>query len=238
MSSCPRNHLRRLATCRGRTAKLRTIPRRRREPPEGTEPPLHTVARSLRGLDWFIFFVADVQTGFGPFVSVYLTTQRWTQFDIGLVLSAAGFVSLIGQMPGGALVDAADRSALSPASPSRPSASAPWPMRRCRSFRWCWRRRCCTRSRVACSARPWSRSVSAWSGTRRSANGLDATRASPPSATAWRRRRWAPAAIAFRPRCFHRHRAVARAGAAGAALDFCSRDRSRARPRRAAAAAR
>jgi MFS family permease len=48
-----------------------------------------------------------VQTGFGPFVSVYLTAQRWTQFDIGLVLSAAGFVSLIGQMPGGALVDAA-----------------------------------------------------------------------------------------------------------------------------------
>jgi predicted MFS family arabinose efflux permease len=63
--------------------------------------------RSLRGLDWFVFFVADVQTGFGPFVSVYLTTQRWTQVDIGLVLSAAGFVSLIGQMPGGALVDAA-----------------------------------------------------------------------------------------------------------------------------------
>ncbi len=62
---------------------------------------------SLRGLDWFIFFVADVQTGFGPFVSVYLTAQKWTQIDIGLVLSAAGFVSLIGQMPGGALVDAA-----------------------------------------------------------------------------------------------------------------------------------
>ena len=63
--------------------------------------------RSLRGLDWFIFFVADVQTGFGPFVSVYLTAQHWTQIDIGLVLSAAGFVALIGQMPGGALVDAA-----------------------------------------------------------------------------------------------------------------------------------
>jgi MFS family permease len=61
----------------------------------------------LRGLDWFVFFVADVQTGFGPFVSVYLTAQRWTQVDIGLILSAAGFVSLIGQMPGGALVDAA-----------------------------------------------------------------------------------------------------------------------------------
>jgi len=67
-------------------------------------PPSH---RSLRGLDWFVFFVADVQTGFGPFVSVFLTTQRWTQVDIGLVLSVGGFVSLIGQMPGGALVDAA-----------------------------------------------------------------------------------------------------------------------------------
>ncbi len=75
--------------------------------PEGSEPPLRPSRRSLRGLDWFVFFVADVQTGFGPFVSVYLTTQKWTQFDIGLVLSAAGFVSLLGQMPGGALVDAA-----------------------------------------------------------------------------------------------------------------------------------
>ena len=76
-------------------------------PPDDGEPPLAPSARSLRSLDWFIFFVADVQTGFGPFVSVFLTTQKWTQVDIGLVLSAAGFVSLIGQMPGGALVDAA-----------------------------------------------------------------------------------------------------------------------------------
>ena len=73
----------------------------------GGEPPLAPSRRSLRGLDWFIFFVADVQTGFGPFVSVYLTAQRWTQVDIGLVLSAASFVGLVGQMPDGALVDAA-----------------------------------------------------------------------------------------------------------------------------------
>jgi MFS family permease len=61
----------------------------------------------LRGLGWFIFFVADVQTGFGPFVAVYLTSQKWTQVDIGLVLAVAGLVALVGQMPGGALVDAA-----------------------------------------------------------------------------------------------------------------------------------
>jgi MFS family permease len=61
----------------------------------------------LRGLDWFIFFLADVQTGFGPFVAVYLTTQKWTQVEIGFVLSIGGVVALIGQMPGGAIVDAA-----------------------------------------------------------------------------------------------------------------------------------
>ncbi len=63
--------------------------------------------QSLRGLDWFIFFLADVQTGFGPFISVYLTTQKWTQVEIGFVLSIGGLVALIGQMPGGAIVDAA-----------------------------------------------------------------------------------------------------------------------------------
>ncbi len=62
---------------------------------------------SLRGLDWFIFFVADVQTGFGPFVAVYLTAQNWTQVDIGLVLSAGALSSLLLQLPGGATVDAA-----------------------------------------------------------------------------------------------------------------------------------
>src|SRR5258708_661987 len=65
----------------------------------------HPSRRSLRGPDWFVFFVADVQTGFGPFVSVYLTTQKWTQVDIGLVLSIGGVVALLGQMPGGAIVD-------------------------------------------------------------------------------------------------------------------------------------
>ncbi len=63
--------------------------------------------QSLRGLDWFIFFLADVQTGFGPFVAVYLTTQKWTQVEIGFVLSIGGVIGLIGQMPGGAIIDAA-----------------------------------------------------------------------------------------------------------------------------------
>ena len=73
----------------------------------GSEDQPHPSPPSQRGLDWFVFFVADVQTGFGPFVSVYLTTQKWTQVDIGLVLSVGAIVALLGQMPGGIIVDAA-----------------------------------------------------------------------------------------------------------------------------------
>src|SRR5437899_11093659 len=71
------------------------------------EPPIAASRRSQRGLAWFACFVADVQTGFGPFISVYVPAQAWTQVDIGLVLSVSGLVALIGQMPGGALVDVA-----------------------------------------------------------------------------------------------------------------------------------
>jgi MFS family permease len=67
----------------------------------------HPSQRSLQGLDWFIFFLADVQTGFGPFIAVYLTTEKWTQSQIGLVLSIGSVIGLLGQMPGGAIVDAA-----------------------------------------------------------------------------------------------------------------------------------
>src|ERR1700760_1086699 len=62
---------------------------------------------SLRGLDWFIFFLADVQTGFGPFVAVYLTTQKWTQVEIGSAPSLGRRLFPLPPMPGGAIVDAA-----------------------------------------------------------------------------------------------------------------------------------
>jgi predicted MFS family arabinose efflux permease len=81
-------------------------PTRPSSEPVTRKPPAPS-QQSLRGLDWFIFFLADVQTGFGPFVAVYLTTQKWTQVEIGLVLSIGGLIGLIGQMPGGAIVDAA-----------------------------------------------------------------------------------------------------------------------------------
>jgi MFS family permease len=75
--------------------------------PTNDDAPPAPSRSSLRGLDWFVFCVADVQAGFGPFIAVYLTTQKWTQIDIGLILSVGGLVALLGQMPGGAVVDAA-----------------------------------------------------------------------------------------------------------------------------------
>lgn len=63
-------------------------------------------ARGPRALDLLNFFVADVQTGFGPFVAVYLTTHKWTQVQIGFALTVGTVVALISQVPAGALVDA------------------------------------------------------------------------------------------------------------------------------------
>jgi MFS family permease len=63
--------------------------------------------RSQRALDLLNFFVADVQTGFGPFVAVYLTMHKWTQVQIGFALTLSTIVALISQLPAGALVDAA-----------------------------------------------------------------------------------------------------------------------------------
>jgi MFS family permease len=57
------------------------------------------------GLDWHNFFVANVQTGFGPFIAVYLSTEAWTQGQIGTALSIGTIAGMISQLPGGALVD-------------------------------------------------------------------------------------------------------------------------------------
>ena len=71
-------------------------------PPNGTYQ-----THGQRALDLLNFFIADVQTGFGPFVAVYLTMHKWTQVQIGFALTLSTMVALISQLPAGALVDAA-----------------------------------------------------------------------------------------------------------------------------------
>ena len=60
---------------------------------------------SERGLDWLNFFVANLQTAFGPFVATFLTTQHWTEGQIGVALSIGTATAMISQVPAGALVD-------------------------------------------------------------------------------------------------------------------------------------
>jgi MFS family permease len=62
-------------------------------------------ARSLAGLDWLNFSVANAQTGFGAFIAVYLTTEAWTQAEIGEALSLGTIAAMLAQIPGGAAVD-------------------------------------------------------------------------------------------------------------------------------------
>jgi predicted MFS family arabinose efflux permease len=62
--------------------------------------------RTLLGLDAVNFLMADVHTGVGPFVAIYLATSlHWNPRDIGIALSAAGIAGLVAQTPVGAFVD-------------------------------------------------------------------------------------------------------------------------------------
>jgi MFS family permease len=65
-----------------------------------------TSLRAQGGLNGLNFFVGALQTAFGPFFTVYLTQQGWSQVDIGFALSVGTGSALIFQVPAGALVDA------------------------------------------------------------------------------------------------------------------------------------
>jgi MFS family permease len=62
-------------------------------------------ARTLRGLDWLNFFLADVQTGVGPFLAIYLAGYKWNEQRVGLALTVGGIAGILTQTPAGALVD-------------------------------------------------------------------------------------------------------------------------------------
>lgn len=62
--------------------------------------------RSLRGLDGLNFFLADVQTGVGPFVAIVLASQGLGARAIGIALTFGGLAGVLSQIPIGAWVDA------------------------------------------------------------------------------------------------------------------------------------
>src|ERR1700761_3220049 len=60
---------------------------------------------SLRALEWLNFFLADVQTGLGPFLAAYLASSGWNPARVGFALTFGGLVTVALQTPAGAVVD-------------------------------------------------------------------------------------------------------------------------------------
>jgi len=83
-----------------RRHRLRKTPTRRRR------------SGSLRSLGWLNFFLADVQTGLGPFLAAYLAFSGWSPRNVGFALTFGGLVTVAMQTPAGGMIDAARRKRL------------------------------------------------------------------------------------------------------------------------------
>jgi len=64
-----------------------------------------TTLRVNEGLNGINFLTGAIQTAFGPFLTVYLTRQGWSQGDIGVALSVGTIAALAFQIPAGIVVD-------------------------------------------------------------------------------------------------------------------------------------
>jgi MFS family permease len=65
------------------------------------------VRQAGHALDAANFFLADIREGLGPYLAIYLLTERkWDEASIGVVMSIATIAAIMAQTPAGALVDA------------------------------------------------------------------------------------------------------------------------------------
>ena len=60
---------------------------------------------SLKALQATNFFLADVQTGLGPFLAAYLAGAGWEPGRVGVAFTLGGIITVILQTPAGAVVD-------------------------------------------------------------------------------------------------------------------------------------
>ncbi len=65
--------------------------------------------RGLAPVEWLNFFLADVQTGVGPFLAAWLAASGWTPGAVGYFLTFGGLVTVAWQTPAGAVIDATRR---------------------------------------------------------------------------------------------------------------------------------
>lgn len=65
---------------------------------------------SPSSLDAVNFLLADVRGALGPYLNVFLVTQRhWSQTEVGWVTTVSGLLGLLAQTPAGATIDATRR---------------------------------------------------------------------------------------------------------------------------------
>jgi MFS family permease len=61
--------------------------------------------KSIHALEATNFFLADVQTGLGPFLAAYLAGTGWGPGRVGMALTIGGIITVVLQAPAGAVVD-------------------------------------------------------------------------------------------------------------------------------------
>src|SRR6201996_1692116 len=61
--------------------------------------------KSIHALEATNFFLADVQTGLGPFLAAYLAGAGWEPGRVGTALTIGGIITVVLQAPAGAIVD-------------------------------------------------------------------------------------------------------------------------------------
>jgi predicted MFS family arabinose efflux permease len=68
-----------------------------------------TIERSTKSLGWLYFFLADIQTGVGPFLAAYLAANGWNPRSTGIALTMGGLVTVVLSPAAGAVVDSSRR---------------------------------------------------------------------------------------------------------------------------------
>jgi hypothetical protein len=59
--------------------------------------------RSIRALEATNFFLADAQTGLGPFLAAYLAGAGCQPGRVGIILTVGGIITVLLQTPAGSL---------------------------------------------------------------------------------------------------------------------------------------
>ncbi|GGH08940.1 MFS transporter [Mucilaginibacter phyllosphaerae] len=78
-----------------------------------SKTPTNTKKHSLNCLNWLNFSAADVATGLGPFLAVYLASNlHWNPSQIGVAIGAMSFATVIAQSPAGWLCDVSKKKRL------------------------------------------------------------------------------------------------------------------------------